>query len=301
VEAFKHLGHLNVIHRKHVSMKIAVTAASGQLGGAIVRQLIQEIGAEHIIGTARNPSKAQQLGISIKQGDYNSRTDFEKALQGIDVVMVVSGMDAPEKRIGQHRNIIQAAKDAGVRKIVYSSIVSHEGKSSFDNIVQSNRQTEKDVRDSGIQWAIGRNGLYIEPDVEYISTYKQEGKVANCAGEGLCSYTTRPELAYAYSQLILKNDRNGRIFNLTGEAITQQTLTEYLNLAFGTNLVYEEMSPEAYLTFQQKVNGEFLGKIVAGIYTKIRQGEFNIKSDYEAAAGRRHLDWQSYFSSLKNQ
>ena len=281
-------------------MKIAVTAASGSLGGEIVRQLVADIGKDNVVGIARTPSKAEHLGIKVRQGDYNSKSDFESALKGVEVVLIVSGMDAPEKRIGQHRNIIYAAREAGVRKIVYTSIVGLEGRSTFDAIVQSNRQTERNIKASGLEWSIGRNGLYIEPDVEYIETYKKEGKIANSAGNGLCSYTTRSELAFAYAKMILNEDRNGKTFNLTGEAITQHQLTEYLNKAFGTSLEYEEMSPEAYLAFQQKSNGEFLGSIIAGIYSKIRNGEFNVPSEYESAAGRPHLEWDRYFSSIKN-
>lgn len=280
-------------------MKIAVTTASGQLGAAIIKQLITLVGKENVTGIARSPEKAQHLGVEIKKGDYNNKADFDEAFMGIDVVLIVSGMDRPDKRIGQHRNIITAAKEAGVRKIVYTSIVGKEGESTFDTIVQSNRQTEKDVRESGLDWSIGRNGLYIEPDVEYLENYKKDGKIANCAGTGQCSYATREELAYAYTQMILNEDRNANVFNLTGEAITQEQLTEYLNDAFGTQLVYEEMSPEKYLVLQQKVNGEFLGMVIAGIYTKIRNGEFNIQSDFELAAGRKHIGWEEYFKMLK--
>lgn len=280
-------------------MKVAVTAASGKLGASIVNLLSSEIGRNSVVGTARNPSKAEHPGIAIMPGDYDKKSDFDKALKGIDVVLIISGMDAPDKRIIQHRNILNAAREAGVRKIVYTSIVGEEGSSSFDAIVRSNRQTEQDIIESGLQWSIGRNGLYIEPDVEYIETYKKEGKVANCAGDGLCSYTTRSELACAYVQMILNDDRNGKTFNLAGEAISQDQLTAYLNEAFGTRLVYETMSAEDYLSFQEKTNGEFLGKIIAGIYTKIRNGEFHIQSNYEAAAGRKHLEWTAYFKSLK--
>ena len=280
-------------------MKIAVTAVSGQLGSAIAQQLISKIGKENVVGTARTTSKAEHLGVSLLPGDYNSKSDFVTAFNGIDVVMILSGMDAPERRVEQHRNIIHAARDAEVRKIVYTSILGNDGNSTFDAIIRSNRQTEQDIMESGLEWSIGRNGLYIEPDVEYMATYKKDGKIANCAGDGLCSYTTREELAYAYVQMILNDDRNSQTFNLAGEAITQQQLTTYLNMAFGTRLVYEEMTNEAYLAFQQKANGEFLGKVIAGIYSKIRNGEFNIQSDFKAAAGRSHLRWEDYFNKLK--
>lgn len=280
-------------------MKVAVTAASGNLGSAIIKQLVSEIGKENVIGIARTPEKARHLGVQIKKGDYNNKSDFDEALKGVDLVLIVSGMDHPEKRIDQHRNIIDAAKDAGVRKLVYTSIIGKYGSSSFDAIVNSNRQTEKDIMDSGLQWAIGRNGLYIEPDLEYIEQYKKMGKIANCAGDGMCSYTTRNELAFAYTNLILNDDLNYRIYNLAGEAITQQQLTDYLNLTFNTNLSYEEMDPEEYLVYQKGLNGEFLGTVIAGIYSKIRDGEFDIKSDFEDAAGRKHISWDKYFNLYK--
>lgn len=282
-------------------MNVAVTAASGQLGRAVIEALIPELGKEKVVGLARTPEKADLPGVEIRRGDYNSGSDFDLALKGIEVVLLVSGMDAPEKRIGQHQNVINAARQNGVRKIVYTSIFSKEGSSTFDAIVQSNRQTEKDIHESGLEWSIGRNGLYIEPDVEYIDTYRREGKIANCAGEGLSSYTTRGELAYAYAQMILNDDRNGKVYNLGGESISQLKLTEFLNRAFGTSLFYESMSPEAYLEIQQKVNGEFMGKIIAGIYQKILNGEFEMESHYRAAAGREHISWDAYFKTLKEK
>lgn len=282
-------------------MKVAVTTASGNLGSAIIRALIPEIGKENVVGIARSPKKLENPPVEIRKGDYNSKGEFDLALQGVDTVMLVSGMDHPDKRIVQHRNVIHAARDAGVRKIVYSSIIGKEGSSTFDPIVTSNRQTEQDITESGLEWSIGRNGLYIEPDVDYIETYKKEGKIANCAGEGLCSYTTREELAYAYSRMILNKNRDSRTFNLAGQPISQYQLAGYLNLAFGTSLIYEDMTPEAYLEVQHLTNGEFLGSIIAGIYKKIRDGEFEIESQYQEAAGRDHLRWDVYFETLMEE
>jgi len=78
-------------------------------------------------------------------------------------------------------------------------------------------------------------------------------------------------------------------------------LAGYLNLAFGTSLTYEAISPEAYLEIQHKNNGEFLGPIIAGIYQKIREGEFEVESRYQEAAGRKHLSWNSYFEALMGE
>jgi NAD(P)H dehydrogenase (quinone) len=269
-------------------MKIAVTTASGNLGSTIINHLKQEIGAENVIGIARTPEKAKHLGVEIRKGDYNSKDDFTNALQGVDAVVLVSGMDHPDKRMQQHRNVIEAAKENGVKKIVYTSIIGAEKGNAFSPIVASNRQTEEDIKNSGLQWAIGRNGLYIEPDLEYIETYKKDSAIINCAADGLCGYTSRQELAFAYFQLLINDGLNGKTYNLFGEPITQQQLTEAINKAYNLNLEYKSISVDAYIKERQAALGEFMGTVIGGIYEGIKTGKFTGESDFFEVAGRPH-------------
>jgi len=269
-------------------MKIAVTSANGKLGSSIVKNLISEIGKDNVIGIARTPEKAKHLGIEIRKGDYNNRSDFDKALQGIDAVLLISGMDEPQKRIQQHRNVIEAAKQNDVKKIVYTSIIGDEEKNAFSPVVQSNRQTEKDVQNSGIDWSIGRNGIYIEPDLEYIDTYVKEGEIRNSAGNGKCTYTSREELGYAYSKMLMEVKHNGQVYNLVGEPITQTQLADYINQVYHTSLVYNSVSVEAYATERKKELGDFLGTVIAGIYEGIHNGANDVPSDFNKATGRFH-------------
>ena len=270
-------------------MKTAVTLASGQLGAAIAQQLIQQLGKDQVVGIARTPEKAAQLGIEIREGDYNHREHFDQALQGVDVVVIVSGNAHPQARIQQHRNVIEAAKLNGVQKIVYTSIVGDEQRSAFSPIVQSNRQTEQDVQQSGLAWAIGRNGIYIEPDLEYVDTYVKEGGIINCAGEGKCAYTSRAELAYAYAQMALGDSHNGQVYDLVGEPITQGQLADLINQVYGTQLSYQAVSAEAYEQDRKAALGEFLGTVIAGIYKGIQIGAYDLPSDFARAAGRAHM------------
>lgn len=267
-------------------MKIAVTSASGKLGASIVKHLINLIGKENVIGIARTVEKATYLGVEIRKGDYNSREDFDSALQGVDAVLLVSGMDEPQKRIQQHRNVIEAAKQNGVNKIVYTSIVGDEDKNAFSPIVQSNRQTEKDVQASGLQWVIGRNGIYIEPDLEYLDTYIKEGRIENCAGQGKCTYTSREELGYAYAKLLIEDKHNGQVYNLVGEPVTQSELVENINKVYGTNLIYNSVTVDNYAADRKAALGDFMGTVIAGIYEGIKAGANDVPSDFEKATGR---------------
>jgi len=269
-------------------MKIAVTAANGKLGSSIINELKKKIGQENVIGIVRTPEKAPHLKIEVRKGDYNNREDLYSSLKGIDSVLLISGMDDPQKRIQQHRNVIEAAKQNGVKKIVYTSIIGDEEETAFGPIVKSNRQTEKDVKESGLNWVIGRNGIYIEPDLEYLDTYIKEGEIRNCAGNGKCSYTSRDELAFAYTQMLLQDQHNGQTYNLGGEPITQTQLAELINQEFNTNLKFNSVSVVEYEEERKAELGDFIGTVIAGIYHGIKKGVNDVPSDFEKAAGRPH-------------
>jgi NAD(P)H dehydrogenase (quinone) len=279
-------------------MRYAVTAVSGQLGQEIARKLLERTDHASVIGLARTPGNAPELGIEVRPGDYDQPDALRTSLAGVDALVLVSGMAPPEDRIGQHRNVIEAANAAGVRKIVYTSIQGPEVGTAFTPVVQSNRQTEADIRASGLDWAIGRNGIYIEPDVEYIDSYRAKGEIANSAGDGKCGYTTRSELAHAYAALLTRDELNRQTFDLNGTPITQAELTQYMNAAYGTELTYRSMSAEDYVADRTAELGDFIGPIIGGIYDGIRRGAFDAPGDYEAATGRPHQSWEDYFTSL---
>ncbi len=282
-------------------MKLAVTAANGKLGSTISKQLIAEIGSENVIGIARTPQKAEFLGVEIRKGDYNNQEDFDTALKGIDALLIVSSMDEPLKRIQQHRNIIAAAKANMVKKLVYTSIIGDEEETAFSPVVKSNRQTEEDVKHSGLDWAIGRNGLYIEPDLEYIDNYIAKGEIHNSAGNGKCAYTSRKELAYGYLKMLLEDKHNGQTYNLAGEPISQKQLTEHINKVYSTDLIYKSISVEGYTQERKNELGEFMGNVIGGIYEGIRKGAFNVESDFYKAAGRQHKSLVEIIRNHKKQ
>ena len=282
-------------------MKIAVTAASGSLGSLTVKKAIQKMGEDKVVAFARNPEKIKGLPCEVRKGDYDEEKDFEESLYDIDVLLLISSNADPDIRIHQHMNVIDAAQLAGIKKLVYTSIVGREGGSYFDKIVASNRKTESYIIESPLDWIICRNGLYLDPDLSALEQYRKEGRIRNCAGEGKCGYTSRDELAEAYLQLMLDTDIEKRIFNLTGESITQQQLAEYFNEVYDTHLVYEDIPYEEYLEERIQAHGEFYGKIIAGIYYNIRQGVLNVKTDYETAVGKEHKSISKIMREFKDK
>lgn len=269
-------------------MKIGITTANGHLGAKIIQQLLKQEAKHELIGFARTPEKAEFLGIEIRKGDFDQPADFEKGLKGIDVLMLITGMDPPGKRSVQHKNIIDAAVKNGVRKIVFTSIIGSPEVSGFAPIVRSSRDTEKMLKESKLQWIAGRNGLYIEPDLEAVKSYAKEGKISNSAGDGKCSYTDRDELAIAYARLLTDDSFNNRTYNLCAEGITQNELCEFINEAFHTKLSYEPLDIKEFTTGRVKAHGEFLGGVIGGIYESIQLGAFEVIPDFDQITGREH-------------
>ncbi len=282
-------------------MKIAVTAASGKLGKAIIEKLIPETGIDNIVAIARNTTAPHLDNLEVRKGDYNRYEDFIKALNGIDILILISSSSEPEERIEQHRNVIKAAKFCGVKRIIYSSIIGNQDKTLFSNIVKSNRQTEKDIVDSGISYTICRNGLYIDPDLEYIPHYIKDGVIENCAGNGIASYTSRNELAFAYSKIATGKHHTNRVYNLTGPAITQSELAEQINNIYGTSLIFKDITPKEYIKLRQEALGSFMGGIIGGIYESIRLNYFNVESDFKKITARDHRTVTEMITEYKNK
>ncbi|MEO1802538.1 MAG: NAD(P)H-binding protein [Cyanobacteria bacterium J06629_2] len=281
-------------------MKIGITTATGQLGTAILSQVIKRIERSDVVAIARSPHKFSHTNIESRKGDYDRLDNLIAAFQGLDTVMFVSGNTPPEIRLRQHLNVVEAAVTANVKKVVFSGILVDGYAEGFRAVQDVSLATEKALINSGLQWAIGRNGIYLDPDLEYIDTYIKEGKVSNCAGEGKCAYTARSELAIAYADLLVDDQLNGKIYNLVGESVTQQQLTDYINDFFNVNLSYESMSVEAYRQDRtQAFNSDMFDNIITGIYENIRNGGFDANSDYASVTGRSHKTIRELFANFK--
>ena len=133
-------------------MRIGITTASGNLGSHIARATAKRVGSEHVIALARTPEKAAHLGLETRRCDYTDRSGMTESLRGIDSLLVVSSNATPDERPAQHANVFGAAKDAGVRRVVYTSILGESKGSGFSPVVASNRQTEQDLAASGLDW-----------------------------------------------------------------------------------------------------------------------------------------------------
>lgn len=274
-------------------MKVAVTAASGGLGHAILKYLIEEIGADNAVAVARSPDRVSTSGVEVRRGDYQSAQELTEAFSGIDTVIMISAPVGDWDRIPMHRNVIEAAKQADVRKLLYTSVIGNglEEDTWFWNTQLINRQAEIDLRESGLEWIVARNGLYLEKDLAHIVHAKSVGVYRNIVGDGRCGYITVDELAYATVKLATDDRQNRQVFNLAGETLTQAGLVDLANQVFEMNVRYEVISDEENIAELMKdpkiaARGEKVAKMLTGCFQAVRVGAFDVESDFEHAAGR---------------
>jgi NAD(P)H dehydrogenase (quinone) len=270
-------------------VKVAVTAASGNLGQLLLPELVRLIGADNVIGIARSPDKISTPDIETRQGDYEHAPDWPAVLKGIDTVILISAPAGPWDRVQMHRNVIEGAKQAGVRKILYSSVIGNgkEADTLYAPVAEINRQAEQDIQVSGMEWTIPRNGLYLEFDVAHIVNAANGGNVfRNNGGDGRCGYITRAEIAAATAQLAIDNKHNGKIYNLVGECHTQAELVQMVNEVYRLNVSYEPITDEECFAKLEPLRGEIVANMLTGCYQCIRNGAYDVKSDFETATGR---------------
>lgn len=141
---------------------IAITGATGQLGQHVIESLLKTVPASQIMAIVRNPAKAtalSQQGITVRQADYSDEAAFTTALQGIDKLLLISSSEVGQ-RAPQHRNVINAAKAAHVKFIAYTSLL-HADTSPL-GLADEHVATEQMLAESGIAYALLRNGWYTE-------------------------------------------------------------------------------------------------------------------------------------------
>ena len=222
---------------------IAITGATGQLGQHVIETLLKTVPASQIVAIVRNPAKAtalSQQGITVRQADYSDEAAFTTALQGIDKLLLISSSEVGQ-RAPQHRNVINAAKAAHVKFIAYTSLL-HADTSPL-GLADEHVATEKMLAESGIAYALLRNGWYTENYLASAPAALEHGVFIGAAGEGKIASATRADYAAAAARVISEDGHAGKIYELAGDAgWTLSQLAAELAKQSGKKVVYQNLS-----------------------------------------------------------
>ena len=222
---------------------IAITGATGQLGQHVIEHLLKIVSASQIVAIVRNPAKADALskqGITVRQADYTDQAAFTAALTGVEKLLLISSSEVGQRE-PQHKNVINAAKAAGVKFIAYTSLL-HADKSPL-GLANEHVATEKALADSGIPFALLRNGWYTENYLASAPPAIEHGVFIGAAGDGKIAAATRADYAAAAATVIAQDGHAGNVYELAGDsAWTLSELAAELSKQSGKPVTYQNLS-----------------------------------------------------------
>ncbi|EKA9347873.1 SDR family oxidoreductase [Cronobacter sakazakii] len=222
---------------------IAITGATGQLGQRVIDTLLNTVAAQEIVAIVRNPAKAAALsarGVQVRAADYNDAAALTAALAGVEKVLLISSSEVGQ-RATQHRNVIDAAKTAGVKLIAYTSLL-HADRSPL-GLADEHVATEKMLADAGIPYVLLRNGWYTENYLASVPPALEHGVFIGSAGDGKIASASRQDYAEAAAKVLTLDNQAGRVYELAGDhAWTLRDLSALLSKETGKTVAYQNLS-----------------------------------------------------------
>ncbi|MBK1785382.1 SDR family oxidoreductase [Prauserella cavernicola] len=223
---------------------IVVTGAGGQLGRLVIENLKQHVPADQIVAGARSPEKVADLGVEVREADYDRPETLKTALDGADKVLLISGNEVGS-RVPQHTAVVEAATQAGVSLLAYTS--APKADTSPLILAPEHKATEEVVRASGLPYTILRNNWYIENFERAIRQAAQTGVYLGSAGEGLVAGTTRADYAAGAAAVLTGEGHENRVYELGGDvAFTYADLAAAIATVTGKDVTYTDVAPEEH-------------------------------------------------------
>lgn len=231
---------------------IAVTAATGHLGHLVVDSLLERgVAPERVVAAVRTPAKAADLaerGVVVREADYSRPETLTTALDGVDVLLLVSGSEVGQ-RVQQHANVVEAARVAGIRHLVYTS--APQATTSALVLAPEHKATEELVAASGLPATILRNGWYTENYLGVVEQARETGVVLGSVGEGLVASASRRDYAEAAAVVLAAADADpafeGGVHELSGDvAWDHPFLAATIGEIVGREVVYQDVTPEVH-------------------------------------------------------
>lgn len=284
--------------------KILVTGVTGGLGKRTVQHLLKKgVAANEIVGLSRKNDGLVDLndnGVENRIGDYLDYDSLLRAFKGVDKVMLTSAV-AFSDRFTQHYNVITAARQAGVKHVVYMAIMRKAGSGRImPEITESDLFTEQVLKSSGLDYTI----VYHPPFTDILSIYYDSNPYQNGikvpAGNGKMAPATRDELAEAHAELLSTAGHEKKTYTLGGnENISFADIAKILAGVNGKPVTFTTITAEEYIDrIVAKGTPRKVAEFLTNWVLAIDDGEFAHQSgDLERLLGKRTKTFREYVES----
>ena len=229
--------------------RLVLTGVDGNLGGQAADYLLELTDPENLIFTGYNPTSLEKYaakGVETRVADFNKRDGLEAAFEGGDVMALVSMPFVGVKRQRAQANAADAAKAAGVGKVVYTSLVNAGDPTNPSVEKKDHIWTEEHIKDAGLDYVFLRNSQYAEAMITNYFTYVHgDGVLKNSQGDGLMAYISRRDCAKAVAHALLAQDLHHAVLDINGpELMTISRFVQIGNEATGNHVTYQEITDE---------------------------------------------------------
>jgi NAD(P)H dehydrogenase (quinone) len=226
---------------------IVVTGASGALGRLVIEDLLTRVPAEQLRAAVRSPEKVQDLaerGVDVRRADYDEPSTLRHALEGADKVLLISGSEVG-RRFDQHKAVVEAAQQAGVKHLAYTSVVKADTTTVF--VAPEHKATEELIRASGLPFTFLRNGWYNENHAAPIAEVATTGVLRGSAHDGRVASAARADYAAAAAVVLTEEGHEGKVYELTGDvAWTFPDLVAEVGRLANRETRYEDLTEDEY-------------------------------------------------------
>jgi NAD(P)H dehydrogenase (quinone) len=192
----------------------AVTGATGQLGRKVIKSLLNRVPASDVAALVRNPAKADDLGVQARAADYLDPSSLDDAFEDFDALLLISS-NSIETRLKEHLNVVAAAKRAGVKRFIYTSLLHADDWNHW--FAADHCQTEAWIQKQDLDFTILRNGWYWENHTVAVAPSLPYGGMIGSAGTGLISWASRQDFADAAAIAMTSEGHEGKIYELAGD------------------------------------------------------------------------------------
>lgn len=285
-----------------------ITGTSGHFGKTAAKYYLQHHQGQNLAILSRSADKVKDLtdqGAELRTGDYNDYTSLVKAFQGIEKVLFVSSNDLA-KRETHHKNVINAAKEAGVKHLLFTSFQFLSMKEDSPNgLMPVYVETERFLKESGIGYTILRNGIYTELLPDIIGGAIRENRTLLApAGNTKVAFTSRNDLAEAAARLLISDAPQNTTLDLTNnQAVNFPEIVLLLSQVISTEINYIDPGADAYkqVLTEAGLPAEVVGLLV-GIMKSIESGEFTRTSnDLQTILGREPESVETFLRNTYSQ
>ncbi len=286
---------------------LMVTGANGNLGGHVVANLRALVGVSGFVAGTRDPSTAfsRELaasGVQVRRTDFDEPNSLIAAFEGVEAALIISTYASNSVRPRQNLNAIEAAKRAGVRRLVYTSFAGASPTALADHSVEVHWPTEQALMASGMDYTILRHALYADIMVGDLEETLSTGVLRRAGGSAPCAFIARDDLGVSAATVLAKPGHENRIYTETMEQpLTGNQICALMSEVFGRPIRYEAVPAEdwpTYMTEHWGVPAE-LSRSSLGTMRAIESGEFDIATrDYEAITGRKPKTMREFLQGI---